>query len=60
MIIDDEWLQIKQFEMECEGIKGVDIVGTFTNPIEAYEYIKEHPVEVIFTDIEMPEMNGWC
>lgn len=58
VIIDDEWLQIKQFEMECAGIKGVDIVATFTNPLEAYEYIKEHPVEVVFTDIEMPEMDG--
>ena len=58
VIVDDEWLQIKQFEMECEGLKGVEIAATFKNPLEAYEYLKEHPVEVVFTDIEMPEMNG--
>ena len=57
VIVDDEWLEIKQFEMECEGLKGVGIAATFTDPWRAYEYLKS-AVEVVFTDIEIPEMNS--
>lgn len=58
VIVDDEKLAIEQFEIESEGIEGVEIAASFCNPKEALEYLKENPVEAVFLDIEMPEMNG--
>lgn len=58
IVVDDERLALRQFELEVEGITWVELMGTYTNPEEALEYIKEHPVEAAFLDIEMPEMNG--
>lgn len=34
------------------------VVKTALNGIEAQEYLQEHPVDVVFTDINMPLMNG--
>ena len=30
----------------------------FCDPIEAMEYIQNHPVDVVMSDIEMPQING--
>lgn len=37
---------------------GIEVAGAFTNPLEALEFVKEHPVEAAFLDIAMPGMNG--
>ena len=58
MIVDDERLALRQFLMETENMPGVEVAGAFTNPLEALAFMKEHPVEAAFLDIEMPGMNG--
>lgn len=58
IVVDDERLALRQFELEIESIEWAELAGTYTNPVDALEYIKEHPVEAVFLDIEMPEMNG--
>ena len=57
MIIDDEQTFIVPLEI---GLKraGIDVVS-FTNPIEAIEYLKNNQVNVLLTDYHMePEING--
>ena len=58
IIVDDERLGVRQFQMEAESVIGTEIAGAFTNPEEALEYARENPVEAAFLDIEMPVMNG--
>ena len=58
MIVDDEPWMLTQCKMECGTIDGVDIVGTFTNPLQALAYAQTNRVELAFLDIEMPEMDG--
>jgi DNA-binding LytR/AlgR family response regulator len=36
----------------------LDAKGFFTNPIEALAYVSENPVDLIFTDVQMPEISG--
>lgn len=58
MIVDDEQLSMK---LLCELLSennDIDICRTFQNPWNAYEYVKENPIDIAFLDISMPEMNG--
>lgn len=56
MIVDDERLALRQFMLETEEMTDIEVVGAFTNPFEALEFVKKHPVETAFLDIEMPGM----
>lgn len=36
----------------------LDLVGTFTDAIQGLEYLKDHPVDLIFLDIHLPKLSG--
>jgi len=60
MIIVDDEVELR------EGISSyfpwdslqIRIVGIFENGRTAYAYLKEHPVDIVLTDIKMPFMDG--
>ena len=58
LIIDDEPLAIKVVEAYLEEIDEVELVSTFTNAIEALNYLKSDRVDLIFLDINMPLLDG--
>ena len=58
IIVDDEMLAIKQFEMECKKIPWVNIAGKFQYAQQALEYAEKEKIEAAFLDIELPGMNG--
>jgi DNA-binding LytR/AlgR family response regulator len=39
-------------------VDSLNIVATFNDAIQALSYITSNPVDIIFLDIEMPELNG--
>lgn len=36
----------------------VELLGCFEHPVRALEYAREHPVELVFSDVVMPEISG--
>ncbi|MGP1991013.1 LytR/AlgR family response regulator transcription factor [Zobellia laminariae] len=58
ILIDDEPLAIEILVDYCKKIGFIEVVGTFTNPLEAIATINEKKVGLIFCDIEMPQING--
>ncbi len=58
IIVDDELWAIKNFQQQCRDIPYIDIVGTFTDPVEALDYAKENWVDFAVLDIDMPQLNG--
>lgn len=58
VIIDDEPLAIDVLREYCEKIQLLEVVGTYTNALDAIAVIKEKEVDLIFSDIEMPQING--
>lgn len=58
VIIDDDTLSIKILSALIEKTATLDLQKTFTNPIKASEYLLENHVDLLFLDVEMPEMTG--
>jgi len=60
IIVDDEPDAIKSLRWEIENfLDGVEILETFTNPIDASVFLKKHQVDCVFLDIEIPEIDGF-
>lgn len=58
MIVDDEPLSIKLLENHISKISFLELANTFSNPMEALMSLKTNPVDLIFLDIQMPQLNG--
>jgi Response regulator of the LytR/AlgR family len=58
IIIDDEPLAIDVLMDYCQKLDFVELEDTFTNPLDAISVIKEKKIDLIFCDIEMPQING--
>lgn len=58
IIIDDEPLALNIMKSYCEEIGNLDVVGTFTNPMDASNVLMGSEVDLIFLDIEMPQISG--
>lgn len=60
VIIDDEQHSIDTLKWKLENYcPGVEVVAAFDNPAEGVIYLKHHPPELLFLDIEMPMLNGF-
>jgi DNA-binding LytR/AlgR family response regulator len=57
-IIDDEILARKVLEEYCSKIDTLELVLSTGNPHEFVNFIQQNEVDLIFLDIEMPELNG--
>ena len=58
IIIDDETLAIHVIEEHLKSFDNIEVIGTYTNPINAIEIIESKKVDLIFIDIMMPQMTG--
>lgn len=56
--IDDEPLGLVIIEEFCRRFPFLNLVKTFTDPVEASKHIRKFPVDLLFLDIEMPDING--
>jgi len=57
-VVDDEPLAIDVIENHLSKLDQFKIVGTFTNAPHAFTALKNHQVDLLFLDIEMPDFNG--
>jgi len=58
IIIDDEPLAVKLLENHISKIDSLKLVAIAKNAIEAYQILQTKPVDLMFLDIEMPNLNG--
>ena len=56
--VDDEPLALEVIESHISKIDQLELLGSFTSPIKAFSFIREHDVDLIFLDIQMPELSG--
>ncbi len=58
IMVDDMALDMQLLELKCADLPDFEIVGKFTDPLEAEAYAKTHEVDFAMLDIDMPGMNG--
>lgn len=58
IIVDDEPLALDVLETYINQIPELDLVGKFSNAIDANKRISEGDIDVAFMDIQMPQLTG--
>jgi DNA-binding LytR/AlgR family response regulator len=58
LIVDDEPLARKLIASHTSKIEGLELAGECGNAIEATNFLRNKSVDLIFLDIQMPEMSG--
>ncbi len=56
--VDDEPLALRVIESHIEKLAEVELVAKCSNAVEAFELIRNKTVDLIFLDIQMPELTG--
>jgi len=59
LIVDDEPLARHRIREMLKGDREVEIVGEARDGGEAIEAIKAHAPDIVFLDVQMPDMNGF-
>ena len=58
LAIDDEPKALEVIERYCQKISLISLKGTFREPIKAIEFLNREKVDLIFLDINMPDISG--
>ena len=57
-IIDDEPLAVELLVSYVMKIPFLELKGKYSNAVDAMNGLSDNPVDVVFLDIQMPELNG--
>jgi len=58
IILDDEPMAVALLSKYVDKIQNLNLVKATTNPFEVLEFTNSNSVDVIFIDIQMPELTG--
>ena len=58
MVVDDEPLAVKMLENFISKTSFLSLEASFTDPVAALEAIRDKRPQLVFLDIQMPDLNG--
>ena len=58
IIVEDEPLARNLLSAYISKVPRLELKQFFSNALDALEYLRENPVDVLFSDIQMPEVTG--
>lgn len=56
--VDDEPLALELMETYIAQVPDLQLLDTFTDAITAWGFLKKNQVDLVFLDIQMPDING--
>lgn len=59
IIIDDEYLAHEVIKEYCDMLPNMELMKNCYDAFEAFEYLSEHNVDLIFLDLNMPKLKGF-
>ena len=57
-IIDDEPLSVEMMSEYVEKTPFLSLSGAYNSAVQAIKTLRENPVDLLFLDIQMPELSG--
>jgi len=58
LVVDDDSLSRNILEDLINDTTSLNLAASCQDPIQAFNFLKEHQVDLLFLDIEMPKMDG--
>lgn len=58
IVVDDEPLARQGMEINIANVSSLQLLGSFSNALAAGDFIRKENVDLMFLDINMPELNG--
>jgi len=58
IIVDDEPMALNLVESYAKKVPFLDVKTTCSSAIEAMNFIKDNPIDLLFLDIQMPDLTG--
>ncbi len=58
LIVDDEPLAIRVIKKHCSNVQDIEVIASCENAVEAFSILQKHSVDLLFLDIQMPELSG--
>ncbi len=58
IIIEDQLPAQRILQRYIAEVGALELSGAFTDPLAALEFMREHPVDLIFLDIHLPKLSG--
>ena len=58
IIVDDEPLAVRLLETFVNKTPELELLASFTDSVEAINAVKQHAPNLLFLDIQMPDLNG--
>ena len=58
VIVDDEYNSVENLKTHLEDYPELEVISTFTDPVEALAYLIRKEVDLLFLDVEMPSISG--
>jgi len=58
LAVDDEPPALQVLEKYISSVQSLELVGTCADAVEALNFIRQRPVDLIFLDIQMPQILG--
>lgn len=56
--IDDESYALEVIKSHASKVPFLDLKATFTDAVQGLEYLKTEPIQLVFLDINMPDISG--
>jgi DNA-binding LytR/AlgR family response regulator len=57
-VVDDEPLALGLMASYVKKTPFLELVGAYSSAVQAMQEMPDHPVDLLFLDIQMPELNG--
>ncbi|MEI7727474.1 MAG: LytTR family DNA-binding domain-containing protein [Bacteroidota bacterium] len=58
VVIDDEPLAISVIEGHINQTPFLELIAKFTHPVKAFGFLSENEIDLLFIDIQMPDLSG--
>ncbi len=58
ILVDDNLMEIEALKSYCQSSSDIELAGVFQNAQQAMSFLNKEEVDLMFLDVEMPEMTG--